>query len=512
MTELPGGRQGKTLVWTLLVGAALRVIFYFLSDNNGGDAVARAGSVAIWMQHTTFQPPEAQWGPIYFYLAAPVAWLLRDAELATRLLSLVAGTGLLWVIYHIGLLLGGEESARLSSLIAGLSGLAIGYSTTSSSESLYLFFLLGGIWGWLEYLRNERTMALVLGALSLAVSSGIRFETWIFLPALALFLLSPPLDLFRADFWASRKLRAILLFCLLGGSWAILWSAYSWYQHGDPFFAIHFNAEFVHETAAQQRSAGREAPSIYYELALPSGVLFLSLSPFVCMGAVYGIVVSAGQRLARRYMIVTMFFLGVFHLQVFRQATIALGRYTLSAVLLFALLAGLGLTAYKRRLSANMSRVFSALVLTTMILTQADILILSEARTWISDRMASLSPRLRYPHYLSDLSDQLRGRWNKDGSIVIDDYNGEANIVAHALGLPLITPDRVLLVRPQVAQEVRPFLETRHPKYMIYSDHGMIQQALRMPGGCSAGELQPGILFRCRYANDVYRVYELSYP
>jgi hypothetical protein len=35
---------------------------------------------------------------------------------------------------------------------------------------------------------------------------------------------------------------------------------------------------------------------------------------------------------------------------------------------------------------------------------------------------------------------------------------------------------------------------------------------MRMPDGCSAGELQPGIFFRCLYANKVYRIYELTYP
>jgi 4-amino-4-deoxy-L-arabinose transferase-like glycosyltransferase len=512
VTELPREKHEKALAWTLFTGAALRVLFYFLSDDNGGDALGRAASAAAWMQHPTLHPPLTQWGPGHFYLAGPVGWLVGDAELATRFLSLAAGIGVLWIIYHIGRILGDEESARLSTLIVAFSGLAIGYSTTSSSESLYLFFLLAGIWGWLEYLRNERTTALVAGALSLAVSSGIRYETWIFLPVLSLFLLNSPRDLFRADFWSSRRLRAILLFCLLAGSWAYLWSAYSWFQYGDPLYAIHFNAEFLREAAAQQSSAGRAAPSLYYELALPAAVILLGLSPLPFMGAICAVAGLARHPPARRYIGVTMFFLGVYYLQIFRHATVSTARYTLTAVLLFAVLGGLGLTVYRKRLSANRSRAFSALVLTSMILTQAGILLVSESRTRISERMASVSPRLRYAHYIDDVSDQLRNRFGPSDSIVIDEYNFEGNIVAHALGLPLLATERALLVYPEVAKEIPAYLERRHPRYMIYSDLGMIQRTMRMPDGCSAGELQPGIFFRCLYANKVYRIYELTYP
>jgi 4-amino-4-deoxy-L-arabinose transferase-like glycosyltransferase len=513
VTELSGENPSKALAWTLLAGAALRVLFYFLSDNNGGDAVARAQAVAAWMQHPTIQGSNiTTWGPVYFYLAAPVAWLLGDAELATRLLSLAAGTGLLWIIYHVGRILGDEESARLSTLIVALSGLAIGYSTTSSSEALYLFFLLAGFWGWLEYLRNERTGALVAGALSLAVSSGIRYEAWIFLPALSIFLLNSPRDLFRAAFWSSRRLRAILLFCLLAGSWAFIWSAYSWFQHGDPLYSIHSNVGYVHETAAQQSSVGRVAHSIYYELALPSGVLLLSLSPLSCLGAIYGIAASERHSLARRYIIVTLFFLSVFHLQIFRQATIAMARYILTGVLLFAVLAGLGLTAYRRRLSPKKSPAFGALVLTSMVLTQAGILTLSEMRTTVSEKMGSISPRLRYPHYMTDVTSQLRNRLDASDSILIDEYNDEGNILAHALGLPLLLSERALLVFPESGKEIPSFLERRHPKYMIYADLGMIKKTMRMPGSCSTGELASGVGFRCLYANQVYRIYVLQYP
>lgn len=513
MTELPGEKPSKALAWILLAGAALRVLFYFLSDNNGGDAVARAQAVAAWMQHPTIQASNiATWGPVYFYLAAPVAWLLGDAELATRLLSLATGTGLLWIIYHVGRILGDEESARLSTLIVALSGLAIGYSTTSSSEALYLFFLLAGFWGWLEYLRNERTVALVAGALSLAVSSGIRYEAWIFLPALSLLLLNSPRDLFRADFWSSRRLRAILLFCLLAGSWAFFWSAYSWFQHGDPLYSIRSNVEYVHEALAQQSSAGRVDPSIYYELALPAGVLLLSLSPLPCMGVIYGMASSARYPLARRYLIVTMYFLGVLHLQIFRQATIAMARYILTAVVLFAVLGGLGLTAYRRRLSPNRSRAFNALVLTSMVLTQAGILTLSEMRTSVSEKMASISPRLRYQHYLTDVTRELRNRLEASDAIIIDEYKDEGNIVAHALGLPLMLSERALLVFPESGKEIPSFLERRHPKYMIYADLGMIKRTMRMPEGCSTGELASGVRFRCLYANQVYKLYVLQYP
>jgi hypothetical protein len=511
MKTEPEGKP-KLFLAALFTGCAIRVLFFFLSDNNGGDAVAHAKDVLAWMQHPTIAPTIPDWGPVYLYLNGTAGWLLGNAELAARLLSLLAGTALIPLVYAISRMLSDDEAGGLSAMVVAVSGLAVGYSTTSSTESLYLFFLVTGLWGWLEYQRSGRVIPLVAGGLGMAVSSGIRYESWVFLPLLSLLLIGSPREILKAEFWKSRRFRAILVFSLIAGSWALFWCAYSWKHFGDPLYAVHFNYRMIALAKVQQLSAHRGSRSLAYELALIPGVVLLGLSPLPLLGVVYGMWRLFGRPLARQLFWVTAGFIAVQFSHVIRGGTIAMARYTLTEIVLLAVFCGPGIQEFLRPLPLGHARLLRLLVIGTAVLTPAALLTVSELRTPFSDKVASVSPRLRYPHYMQDVSVRLRPGLGPEDGLIIDDYNGEANILAHALGLPLMTPDRVLLVRPQMSQEVRPFLETRRPKYMIYSDHGMIQQALRVPEGCTSGKLQPEISFHCQYANQVYRIYELSYP
>ncbi len=66
-------------------------------------------------------------------------------------------------------------------------------------------------------------------------------------------------------------------------------------------------------------------------------------------------------------------------------------------------------------------------------------------------------------------------------------------------------------MRQQRMAEVIDFLHRRHPRYIVYSSRGMVRMVLRFPDDCSAGQLEPGIEFRCIFRNSVYEVFELKY-
>ena len=56
-------------------------------------------------------------------------------------------------------------------------------------------------------------------------------------------------------------------------------------------------------------------------------------------------------------------------------------------------------------------------------------------------------------------------------------------------------------------------IETQsHPSYVVYSDEGVLHSALALPPNCPATIAMREIELSCVYANDVYRVYEITYP
>ncbi len=135
---MQASNQIRKLPLILAVGAILRIVFYFVSDNNGGDALARAATIQQWMNHPTFFPNSPQWGPIYFWISGTLG-LLVGAEVSGRLLSLVLGTLTIFVGYFLSGRVWDFGTASYTAMVLALSGLLIGYSTTSSSEEPYLF-------------------------------------------------------------------------------------------------------------------------------------------------------------------------------------------------------------------------------------------------------------------------------------------------------------------------------------------------------------------------------------
>jgi hypothetical protein len=56
------------------------------------------------------------------------------------------------------------------------------------------------------------------------------------------------------------------------------------------------------------------------------------------------------------------------------------------------------------------------------------------------------------------------------------------------------------------------FVRQQHPRYLVYTDRGPLQEALRLPPRCSSGERGRGMELDCIYANEVYRIYAVHYP
>jgi hypothetical protein len=73
-------------------------------------------------------------------------------------------------------------------------------------------------------------------------------------------------------------------------------------------------------------------------------------------------------------------------------------------------------------------------VIATTMLTQIAILAGSESRIPYNEKLASVSARLRYSHYLNDAAQTLKPLIRSTDAIVIDSYNREHFISSLTLG------------------------------------------------------------------------------
>src|SRR2546423_882384 len=98
----------------VLCGSTIRILSYHFSENAGGDAIARIGITAAWLQHPDLKLVFGTYPPGHSWLIAGFMLLFHDATVAGRMLSLVLGIASLFLVGRLANLLYGSTAGLLS--------------------------------------------------------------------------------------------------------------------------------------------------------------------------------------------------------------------------------------------------------------------------------------------------------------------------------------------------------------------------------------------------------------
>jgi hypothetical protein len=491
--------------WLLAIGCGLRVGFFFFSQNNGGDAFARATVTANWLQHPSFNLDFGgpRWPPVHFWLMALIAQIVPNVVLACRLLSLAAGLVSIWLFWKLVSLLYGDSAATISLAVFAFYSLHIAYSTTSSSEETFVAFVLGGLFGVFSFRASGNYGALVAGGLSFTAAAAIRFEAWILIFALGLiFLLGEESRRFlHSGYW-----KALLVYGITSGAWPVFWTAHSWFMTGHPFYGLTDNRASIPAQLAVNR-----AHDLFYELALSPGVILLTLTPVAVAGTLYTLWLSLRERRKLDFAFLVVFFALFQFTTIAMHGTLALARYTLMLGTFCAALGGYSLKELGKRIFGT-RRDFALAVLIVVLAANLGLIVgLSEYRGPFEDKFRSVSPLMQFPVHVEEIGKILRPRMKPGDHILIDSYNDESNILGIVIGLPLIANDRALFVSDRNETDPFPYLNSQQPSFAILSEQGMLGARLALPKDCSFSFFLRNMEFRCIFANDVYRIYEIQY-
>jgi len=492
--------------WLLGIGCSLRVISFFFSRNNGGDAFARASVTANWLQRPglslDFGGP--RWPPLHFWLMALFAQIVPNLILACRLLSLVAGLVSLWLFWRLVSRLYGDWPAVLSLAVFAFYSLHIAYGTTCSSEETFVAFVLAGLLGVFSFRALGKYDALVAGGLSLTAAAAIRFEAWIVILALGLIFL---VGQESRPFLSSRYWKTLFAYGITSGSWPVFWTIHTWLLTGHLFYGLADNRASIPAQLAVNPAHGP-----FYELALSPGVILLTLTPVAAVGALYGLWLSLRERKNIDFVSLVVFFMLFQFTIIATKGTLALARYTLMLGTLCAALAGYGLVGVGERVfGARRGRVLAALT-AVLAVNLALIVSLSEHPGSFEDKFRSVSPLMQFPVDVEKVAKILLPKLKPRDRVLIDNYNDESNMVAIAIGLPLVANDRAFLASGLNGTNPFPYLNTKHPHFAILSTRGTLGSRPEFPKDCSDSRAVHDMIFQCISENDVYRVYEIHYP
>jgi hypothetical protein len=489
--------------WLLGTGFVLRILFFFFSYGNGGDAFARAAITEKWLQHPSlsldFGGPN--WPPLHFWLMACVAHFVPDVLLACRLLSLMAGLFSLWLFWRLALLLYGKVAAILSLTVFVFYSLHIGYATASSSEETYLTFLLGGLLGAFSFHISRNNWHLLAGGLSLTAAAAIRFEAWVIILGLGLLFLLKRKGLWfpSGEYWTS-----LLVFGISSGAWPAFWAIRSRIHTGHFFNALSTNISLVPGQLALSPEH-----RLLYESVLSPGVILLTLTPVAVAGTLYGLWLSFRRAKSIDFAVLLVFF-GLFQLAiVLMHGSLAMARYTLTLGTLCAVLAGYGLAELGQFLRFRSDTVLAILI--TVVLTNLIVIVgLSLRTSHLGDEFRSISPLMQFSTHVEGVGIFLRPQTNSEDHFVIDNYNEETNLLSAVIGLPLLAGDRAFVPSNKSGVDPFPYMNSYHARFAILSARGTIGSQMVLPPACSASWRVRGVNFRCVYENEVYRVYEID--
>lgn len=487
-------------------GSLLRVLSYFFSDNSGGDAAARVGITAQWLQQPDFRLAFGAYGPGHFWLIGLFSLFLPNITTAGRLLSLVLGIASIFLVWKLTQRLYGDAAAILALAIFSFYSLHIGYSSTSSAEVPFLFLLLASLYFFFTYLQLNQTWRLAVAGLFLSVAESMRYEAWVFFFAMSVALIGLVVLTNGKVQLGWSQLKPLLVFGCTGALWPTLAMVGSWRAYGDPMRSL-----TVHNELVTGWFGAHPVPLAHQVIVIPAALL-IGLSPIGIVGALFGLFKSFSGRLTAAYTGVVLFFWAVQNYEILSGKLLAMARYSLTLGALLAIVAGFGLQKicihfWPRRLLAAEGTVILLLLLNLTL-----VFVMSERHTRYADKFAPLSPRLRYSRRIAEVGRYLKSHMQAGDKIVIDDYNVESNLVAQAAGLPVLPRNQAYLASAKNEVGVREYIASQRPRFLVYSDEGTLRQTLALPPGCLAPVSIDGIRFACEFSTRIYRVYEMSYP
>jgi 4-amino-4-deoxy-L-arabinose transferase-like glycosyltransferase len=501
--------ERRMVVGWLCFGALLRVLSLCFSDNAGGDAGVHAAAAAAWLSHPSAKFVFGTYPPGHFWLIGLFSLVVPNVIWAGRLLSLVCGVASLFIVWRLARLCYGASGALLSLAVFTFYSLHIGYSTTSSAEVPYLFFLLAGTYLFLSGLQasSDQVWRLFLSGLLFSVSESIRFEAWVFCAAIVAA---------TACAWIVSLRRrgpgvvASAVWILAAGLWPVFMMAYCRHFYGDAMYLVDQNHLRVVESL--------KTVSVAHQFAVMPMAILVSVSPIAVLAGIAGGVFSLSLFPAEAFILAgaTLLFAGVEGYEIATGGLLALARYTITLGTMLCIMSGAGVewainrwTDRWRIPSATLiRRGFIALAGLNCILLAA----VSLYSNPLADELASVSPRLRYPRHIAEIGKYLRSHLKPEDRVVFDDYKVESNIVSDASRLPILPGNRVYLASRKNEISVLDYMASEHPRYLVYSDEGTLRRSLDLERGCQDSQRVAEIVFHCAFEGQVYRVYELSYP
>lgn len=281
-TAAPGViARNKDIIAILLLTAVIRATVFLLSDNESGDADARAIISGAWAHDPTLILAGV-WLPFHMYATGILTWIFGSSILGGKVLAWVTGSLSIIPLFLLTQLLFDRRTALIAGLMFAVYGLHVELSSVVMSEAPCALFMIWAVYVFLRESRSQspRLRGFLFAGVLLAIAGGFRQEPWLLTGILGLYMLLKP---------ALR--RYTIAFGLVGFSTLISWDIANATADQGP----------LHALTAVAHSKAIEATIYHFSVVhnlLKWVVIFVrSPGPLIAALAVVGLVLAFRRRL-----------------------------------------------------------------------------------------------------------------------------------------------------------------------------------------------------------------------
>lgn len=296
----PEPNPRKVTLWLLAAALLPRALLMPFNENLYGDAVVRTELALRWAAHphwiASFADGAFQFGPLHLYLVGLLSYLWPDPVTVGRVVSLVFGTLTVLPLYALTRRLFGWRAGVAACLGFAVWGMHLQMSTTAGSEALGLFLVLWMLALFAQGLEEGRFAPIAYAALVLNLACATRYDSWAFVPLLAVLLFLQDKDKVAAT------TRAIF-FGFFALPFPLLWMQGNERAFGDPFKPIHYIEQFHQGWVADGVARWTEWGYRAQNLVFWPGTALVTLSPLVALLGFVGMAVAWRRYRAHRWLL-----------------------------------------------------------------------------------------------------------------------------------------------------------------------------------------------------------------
>ncbi len=470
----------------LFAFAAVRLALFPFAESLFGDGVVRSEIAERWARDPhlvrSFKDGVYQFGPLQFYLTAPLLWLWPSREHAPRLLSLLFSLASVIPAYRLGRRLFSRQAAVVAGLSMAAWGLHIQASTTAASEAVFLALLFFCLDALFEGLEDVRFGPLARSALFANLMCALRYDGWIYLP-----LLGGVVAMWGKDRVAAGT-RAVLYLALCS-VFPLWWMQGNEKATGDALYPVHyindFHRRWAQETVGWMGSLGFRAQALFFW----PGVLLVTCSAFVGVFAIAGMVRAFRRKEKRTLALLAIIPAAYYTLRGVLLADFApLARFAMAQVALSLFYVQDGFDALTARFSGGGRKALAAAAAITAVGFTVGLGWVTAWKTGgTAEALRPISPLSTLPTDQMAAARFIQAHIGPEESLVVDEAPQYVDLnVAFFTGLP-----ETRLIRKRWEDYEKRIVESPNAPWLLAAHNGKLQEE-----GVRAGE--PSITWRGR--------------